>query len=92
MKYEFTSSITRGGSAIYPEKIIITDKQVTWQRRNKMFIGVDSITIPKNMIASVEINHKVWGADIFIMSVGSSRIVGKNFNENDAKKIRDLLQ
>lgn len=91
MEYEFSSAITRGGNAFTPEKIIITDSLIVWKKRNKFLIGFDSISIPISSISSVEIDQKIWGADITIYSLGSGKIVAKNFTGSDAKKIKALI-
>lgn len=89
---EFSSSLTRGGNVFTPQTIIITDYDVTLKQRNKWLIGVDTITIPRNKIASIEIDDKVWGADIYIYSVGGAKIEGKNFTGSDAKRIKQILE
>jgi len=91
MTYEFKSAITRGGGILTPEHIIISDKSVEWRKRNKVLIGVDSVSIPLDKIASVELNDKVWGVDITIRGFGSNSIFAKNFTKNDARKIKELL-
>ncbi len=91
MEYEFSSAITRGGNALTPEKIIINENVIIWKKRNKFLIGFDSITIPIHSISSVEIDQKIWGANISIYSLGSGKIIAKNFTGNDAKKIKALL-
>jgi hypothetical protein len=91
MTYEFKSAITRGGGILTPEHIIISDHSVEWRKRNKVLIGVDSVIIPLDKIASVELNDKVWGVDITIRGFGSNSIFAKNFTKNDARKIKELL-
>ena len=91
MNNEFSSSVTRGGGIFTPEKIIISDLLITWQKRNKYLIGFDSISITRDKISSVEVQNKIWGADIIIISNGLSKIIAKNFTGLDAKKIKDIL-
>jgi hypothetical protein len=91
MNLQFQSSITRGGDALTPEKITITDRLVTWSKRNKFLIGVDSISIPLNKIASIELNEKMIGVDITINSSGDTCIIARNFTASDAHEIRKEL-
>ncbi|MCC7050987.1 MAG: PH domain-containing protein [Bacteroidia bacterium] len=88
----FKSSITRGGAVLTPHTIEITDKSVIWSKRNKFLIGTDTITIPRDKIASIEINEKLWGADVIITGIGGSKIIAVNFTGSDANKIKELLQ
>ena len=91
MQYEFKSAITRGGGILTPEHIIINERTVTWRKRNKILIGVDSISIALDKISSLELDDKVWGVDIKIHSFGGISIFAKCFNAADAKKIKALL-
>lgn len=92
MMHEFKSAITRGGGILTPELIIVTGESVTWRRRNKWLIGVDSITIPIDKVSSIEIDDRVWGVDISISSIGNGKIIGRNFTGSDAKKIKKLIE
>lgn len=91
MTYAFKSAITRGGGILTPEQILITPTHVTWKKRNKILIGVDSISIHRDKIASIELNDKVWGVDITIHSFGGKSIFARNFTGADAKEIQRLL-
>lgn len=91
MNFEFSSSVTRGGNILSPEKIVISDFLITWEKRNKYLIGFDSISIARDKISSVEVQNKIWGADIIVISNGLSKIIAKNFTAADAKKIKDIL-
>ncbi len=92
MRYEFKSAVSRGGGVLTPQVIIVTEDAVTLKQRNTWLIGTDSTTIPRDKISSIQIDDKVWGVNIFIYSVGNSRIVGRNFTSSDAKKIKQLLE
>jgi hypothetical protein len=74
-----------------PEIINISDLSITWKKRNKYLIGFDSISIARDKISSVEVQNKIWGADIIITSNGLSKIIAKNFTVADSKKIREIL-
>ncbi len=91
MQHEFKSAMTRGGGILTPEHILINEKTVTWRKRNKMLIGVDSISIPLDKISSVELDDKVWGVEIKIHSFGGNSIFARCFTAADAKKIKALL-
>lgn len=91
MNFEFSSSVTRGGNILTPEKIIISDLLITWKKRNKYLIGFDSISITRDKISSVEVQNKIWGADIIVTCNGLSKIMAKNFTVADVKKIKEIL-
>jgi hypothetical protein len=91
-EYFFKSAITRGGSVLTPDIIIISNKSVTYKKRNKYLINVDSVSIPISKISSVEIDSGLWGTDIIIKSFGAGEIIGKKFIKSDAKEIRRLIQ
>ncbi|MEI6697250.1 MAG: hypothetical protein WCO13_14445 [Bacteroidota bacterium] len=88
----FKSAVTRGGAILTPDIIIINDNSVTYKKRNKYLINVDSICIPISKISSVELDSGLWGTDIIIKSFGEGEIVGKKFIKSDAKEIKRLIQ
>ncbi len=88
----FKSAITRGGAILTPDIIIINNNSVTYKKRNKYLINVDSITISISKISSIEIDSGLWGTDIIIKSYGEGEIVGKKFIKSDAKEIKRLIQ
>jgi len=88
----FKSAITRGGAVLTPDIIIINENTVTYKKRNKYLINVDSITIPISKISSIEIDSGLWGTDVIIKSYGEGEIVGKKFIKSDAKEIKRLIQ
>lgn len=92
MTKEYKSAITRGGGILTPERIIINDVSVTWKKRNNHLIGIDSKTIPITGIAGIEIDQKIWGANITINSVGQGSIFAKNFTGSDAKAIKSDVE
>jgi len=92
MDEEFQSAFLRGGNILTPERIIITDDSVTWKKRNSFLIGTDSKTIPIDSIASIDIDQKLWGANITITSFGQDKIEAKNFTGADADRIKELLE
>lgn len=90
--FTFKSAITRGGGILTPDIIIIDNDSVTYKKRNKYLINVDSITVPISKISSVELDTSLWGTDIIIKTFGAGEIIGKKFTKSDAKQIRKLIQ
>ena len=88
---EFRSAITRGGSILTPDILIITYQEVIYKKRNKFLINVDTITMPISNISSVKLNTSLIGTDIIITSYGEGNIICKNFTKSDAKKIKELI-
>lgn len=95
MTQEFKSALTRGGNAITPEKLVITDSIVQWSQNNGMrslFLAKKSITIPRAAIVGVEIDGKLIGSNILIWTYSGQQIVAQNFTTSDAKTIKQILQ
>ncbi|MGP8216762.1 MAG: hypothetical protein ACLQQ4_14450 [Bacteroidia bacterium] len=90
-KAEFTSSVTRGGDVINPDKIIIDAGIVTWKKRSKILISGESVSIPIDKVSSVDLSTGVVGTDILISSYGNKSIHAKDFTKSDAQKIKNLL-
>lgn len=90
--FTFKSAITRGGGILTPDIIIIDNDSVTYKKRNKYLINVDSITVPISKISSVELDTSLWGTDIIIKTFGAGEIIGKKFTKSDVKQIRKLIQ
>jgi len=91
-QYKFKSAITRGGGVLTPDIIVIDNDSVTYKKRNKYLINVDSITVPISKISSVELDTSLWGTDIIIKTFGAGEIIGKKFTKSDAKEIKRLIQ
>lgn len=90
--YRFKSAITRGGSILTPDIIIIDNVSVTYRKRNKHLINVDSITVHISKISSVELDTSIWGTNIIIKTFGSGEIIGKRFSKSDAQEVKRLIQ
>ena len=91
-EFVFKSAITRGGSIITPDIIIVSENAITYKKRNKYLINFDSITIPISKISSVEVHSSLFGTDIIIKSFGEGEITGKKFVKSDAKEIKRLIE
>ncbi|MCO5267298.1 MAG: hypothetical protein M9897_00180 [Brumimicrobium sp.] len=90
--YTFKSAITRGGSILTPDTIIIDGTTVTYKRRNKYLINTDSVSVAISKISSIKIDTSLWGTDIIIDTFGSGKIIGKNFTKSDAYEIQRLIK
>ena len=90
--HEFSSNILLGGSILSPDRIVITDTEVVYRKRNKYLIGVDESSIPFQRISSVEIDRKLIDAHIIIYSNGNQKIRAEDFSIRDAKKIKKLIE
>ena len=90
--HEFSSNILLGGSILSPDRIVITDTEVVYRKRNKYLIGVDETSIPFSRISSVEIDRKLIDAHIIIYSNGNQKIRAEDFSIRDAKKIKKLIE
>ena len=92
MEREFKQALSRSGNVVNPDRIIITDNEVTWEKRKEYLIGKDSKTIPINEVSSVELENTGWGTNITINSRGSGTIHATSFTISDAKEIKRLIQ
>jgi hypothetical protein len=95
MTQEFKSALTRGGNAITPERLVITDSTVQWSQNNGMrslFLAKKTITIPRGAIVGVEVDGKLIGSNIFIWTYSGQQIMAQNFTSSDAKTIKKILQ
>jgi hypothetical protein len=89
---EFKSSLTRSGNFINPDKVIVTEDVVTWEKRNQYLIGKDSKSISIVNISMVEINNKGWGTDVTIRSYGEGTIIVHNMTISDAKELKKVIE
>lgn len=90
--YEFKSNILLGGSILSPDRIVVTDSQVIYKKRNKYLIGIDESSIPFSRISSVEIDRKLIDSDIIIYSTGNQTIIAGDFSIADAKEIKKIIE
>ena len=79
MKKRFKSRITRLGPILTPYIIEVEDGFITFRKRNFYLLNVDSVSIPINKIASVELDAHILGTDIIITSFGAGEIRVKKF-------------
>lgn len=90
---KFKSAVSRFGSILTPDVIIISDDGVTFRKRHKNLITVDEKTIQYSRISSVEINTSLIGTTIKINSNGGcgDDIVAHKFTLSDAKEIKKII-
>jgi hypothetical protein len=88
----FTSNVLLGGNLVRPDRIIIDERNVIYEKRNKNLIGVDRIIIPIARISSVEIDRKLISTKIIIYSKGKQDIIVENFSVSDGKKIKKAIE
>ena len=87
----YTSKVLLGGNLVRPDRIIIDNRNVSYEKRNKNLIGNDRIIIPISRISSVEIDRKLISSRIIIYSKGNQNIIVENFSVNDARKIKKAI-
>lgn len=88
----FTSKLLLGGNIIRPDRLIIENKNIIYEKRNKHLIGVDRIMIPISRIASVEIDRGIIRSKIIIYSKGDQSITVKNFTVGDGRSIKKAIE
>ncbi len=87
----FTSNVLLGGNLVRPDRIIIDERNVVYEKRNKNLIGVDRIIIPIARISSVEIDRKLISSKIIIYSKGKQDIIVENFSVSDGRRIKKAI-
>lgn len=87
----FTSNVLLGGNLVRPDRIIIDERNVIYEKRNKNLIGVDRIIIPIARISSVEIDRKLISSKIIIYSKGKQDIIVENFSVSDGRRIKKAI-
>lgn len=91
MYYKFTSDITRFGPILTPYIIEIDDYYVRYSRRNKNLLNKDKITIPIDIISSVDINASILGTTLTINGYGMASIEIRKLNIQDAYAIQEII-
>ncbi len=91
-RYVFSSSIFVGGHLLTPDKIILDQIGVTYEKRNKYLIGIDRSLLSFSSISYVKIDRGVIRSAIIISSEGNESIRAKHFFIRDAKKIKKIIQ
>lgn len=89
--YSFSSRLYLGGNILTPDKIIIDETGVTFEKRNKYLIGVDRSFLAYNSISFVKVDRGIINARIIISSKGSQGVQARNFSISDAEKMKELI-
>jgi hypothetical protein len=88
----FSSSLLVGGNILTPDKLILDENGVVYERRNKYLIGVDRSFLSYNNISYVKIDRRLISSNIIISSKGADSIIAKDFFISDAKKIEAIIK
>lgn len=88
----FSSKLLLGGNIIRPDRLIIAENNVVYEKRNKYLIGKDRIMIPFSRIASVEIDRKLISSRIIIYSKGDQSITVENFSISAGRRIKEEIE
>ena len=97
MEKVYENSWMYGGSIIFPEKITITNKSVTWEKKCGFFgLFSEKITIPRSHIYSVGSVEKIIGGTITITFKGANSfdtflITGQHFKIDEINEMKDML-
>lgn len=62
------------------------------EKKEQHIWGSDVKTILFKNIASIEVREMLIGADITISSIGTEKIIAKNFVAADARKIKFIIE
>ena len=87
----FSSNFVLGGNLFTPDRLIITDKEIIYKKRNRYLIGVDETVIPFKRISSVELNRRLISTTVTIYTNGNEKVELKNFSIANAKSIREAI-
>lgn len=91
-RYIFSSSLFLGGNVFTPDRIILDETGVTYERRNKYLIGIDRSFLSYKNISYVKIDRGLINASIIISSRGSRGVKANNFSISNAKKIEKIIK
>lgn len=87
----FSSNFVLGGNLLTPDRLIITNEEIIYKKRNRYLIGVDETVIPFRRVSSVELNRRLISTTVIIYTNGNEKIELKNFSIGDAKIIREAI-
>ena len=93
MTYEFTACRVSGdGNAVFPDEIIIDDKEEVLIYRKPRVIGCKESRVKFGAIGSVSVKKGLIFADIYIETRGGREIIAKGFTRSDAEEIAKLIR
>lgn len=87
----FSSSFILGGNLLTPDRLLISDKEIVYKKRNNYLIGVDKIVIPFKRVSSVQLDRRLISTTVVIYTIGNEKIELKNFSISNAKLIREAI-
>ena len=90
--YSFSSKLILGGNLLTPDRLLLNQDGVTYQKRNKYLIGVDESFLAYNSISYVKIDRGLINATVIISSRGSHGIKAANMSLSDARKIEKIIK
>jgi hypothetical protein len=97
MEKLYKNSWLYGGSIIFPEKITITNKNITWEKKCG-FLGLfkEQITVARSHIYSVGSVEKIIGGTINIKFRGANSfdtflITGQHFGITEINEMKKVL-
>lgn len=91
MMYTFKAHrISSNDNILYPDIIMIDENTVHYSKGT--IIGYKTTTIPREEIAAVDLDVRLFFADVTIFSSGNKSILATGFSKKDAKKIAALLR
>ena len=90
--YSFSSKLILGGNLLTPDRLLLNQDGVTYQKRNKYLIGVDESFLAYNSISYVKIDRGLINATVIISSRGSQGIKAANMSLSDARKIEKIIK
>lgn len=90
--HEFKAKFINGGDPFFPQKLVITNKQVIWTERHNIFYMEErNITLNRNTINSIHVNNLLVGCELTIKSNGGDIIHMKGLDKSDGKLISNIL-
>jgi hypothetical protein len=92
MYIKFTSRVSRLGSLLRPDIIVITDTHVIHNKRNANLITDTEESVPRDKIAGVKIHNKLVGSEITIYGYSANTFIRcEGFTEIEAKLIQVII-
>ena len=88
----FTSHVTRLGSFLRPDELVITDSSIMHNRRNTNLLTETSESIPRDKIAGVKLHHNIIGTELHIYGFSANTFIRcEGFDKTEAKIIQGII-
>lgn len=92
MYIKFTSHVSRLGSLLRPDSIVITDTHVIHHKRNANLITDTEESVPRDKIAGIKIHHNLVGSEIIIYGYSANTFIQcDGFSAIEAKLIQVII-